>query len=71
MYNNHAMMIELIANLLGYKRSNTERTEDAQRKNESFRVELARMLYVGIIDMMTITAAYGRPPWGETRIKKI
>ncbi len=34
-----------------------------EKKNENFKVEFTRMLYVGIIDLMIITTVYGRQPW--------
>jgi len=43
MYNNHAMMIELIANLLGYKRSTTERTEDERTETTTIPAGLSEL----------------------------
>ena len=65
---------KLIAKPPGLRTPTTE-TQSARRthrekKNENFKVELARMLYVGIIDMMIITPVYGRPPWGKRAQKE-
>ena len=36
-----------------------------EKKNKNFKVELPRMVYVGIVGMMIITLVYGWQPWDK------